>query len=96
MRIFHGVNAVYKVAPWLPSSSGFDAQNSLSAVDSANLKRWGFNIVRLGVMWPGLEPGSRGQYDLSYLDAVEKMVRSLAAQDIFVILDLHQVRERKR
>eukprot|EP01036_Dinobryon_divergens_P030515 gene30515-39769_t len=90
VRIFHGVNAVYKVAPWIPSSSGFDPQNSLSAVDSANLKRWGFNIVRLGVMWPGLEPGPRGQYDLTYLDSVEKIVRSLAAQDIFVILDLHQ------
>ena len=91
VRIFHGVNAVYKIAPWFPATSGFDSANSLSAVDSANVKRWGFNIVRLGVMWPGLEPNKRGEYDQSYLDSIEKIVKNLAAQDIYVILDMHQV-----
>jgi hypothetical protein len=26
---------------------------SLSEIDAANLKEWGFNLVRLGTMWPG-------------------------------------------
>jgi hypothetical protein len=54
--IFHGVNAVYKIAPWHPSTTGFDPLSSLSDIDAANLKSWGFNIVRLGVMWPGKFP----------------------------------------
>ena len=37
-RIFHGINAVYKIAPWIPKSSGFDAENSLSAIDAKNLR----------------------------------------------------------
>lgn len=90
-RIFHGVNAVFKIAPWYPSTTGFDFENSLSSIDSANLKRWGFNIVRLGVMWPGVEPKERGIYDQSYLSSIETIVKNLAAQNIYVILDMHQV-----
>ena len=40
IRIFHGMNAVYKLAPWYPSTTGFDPLNSLSDVDAKNLKSW--------------------------------------------------------
>lgn len=89
-RVFHGVNAVYKIPPWHPQVDGFDPSNSLSAEDAVTLKRWGFNVVRLGVMWPGVEPGVRGQYNATYLDQIETIVTNLAKQDIFVILDFHQ------
>lgn len=36
--IFHGVNAVYKVFPWVPQTEGFDAENSLSDIDAKQLK----------------------------------------------------------
>ena len=49
-RIFHGVNAVYKLPPYVASTDKFDASNSLNIQDAINLKNWGFNIVRLGVM----------------------------------------------
>ena len=49
-RIFHGVNAVYKLPPYVPDTDKFDAANSLNEQDAINLKNWGFNIVRLGVM----------------------------------------------
>jgi endoglycosylceramidase len=88
-RIFHGMNAVYKVAPWHPSLEGFDPLNSLSDIDANNLKQWGFNIVRLGVMWPGVEP-LKGQYNSTYLDNIETIVTNLANNDIYVILDFHQ------
>ena len=84
------MNAVYKVAPWHPTVSGFDMDNSLSDIDAANLKQWGFNLVRLGVMWPGLEPGAQGTYNQTYLDQIETIVTNLAAEDIYVILDFHQ------
>jgi endoglycosylceramidase len=89
-RVFHGMNAVYKVAPWLPDVEGFDPENSLSDIDARNLKEWGFNIVRLGVMWPGVEPGARGDFNMTYLSEINKIVVNLEKEDIFVILDLHQ------
>jgi endoglycosylceramidase len=88
--IFHGMNAVYKIAPWLPNVEGFDVDNSLSDIDAQNLKSWGFNVVRLGVMWPGVEPGNRGDYNMTYLQEIGKIVDNLGKSDIYVILDLHQ------
>lgn len=84
------MNAVFKEAPWHPTVTGFDTDNTLSDIDSANLKSWGFNIVRLGVMWPGVEPGARGDYNQTYLDQIETIVTTLAKDDIYVILDFHQ------
>ena len=53
--LFHGVNVVYKVAPYIPSDGEFDTEDSLNAFDIQNLKKWGMNFVRLGVMWEGVE-----------------------------------------
>lgn len=53
--IYHGVNAVYKVAPYIPDGDKFDAQTSLADKDIQDLKNWGFNLVRLGVMWEAVE-----------------------------------------
>jgi endoglycosylceramidase len=88
-RIFHGMNAVYKAAPWHPDVEGFDPLNSLSDIDAKNMQGWGFNIVRLGVMWPGVEP-SKGQYNATYLDQLEIIVKNLADSGVYVILDFHQ------
>jgi len=89
-RIFRGVNAVYKIAPWIPSSEGFDSQTTLSELDAQNLKAWGFNVVRLGVMWPGVEPGPAGAVSKDYLDSVQEVVNILAEHDVHVVLDMHQ------
>mmetsp|Transcript_8442 Transcript_8442/g.23820 ORF Transcript_8442/g.23820 Transcript_8442/m.23820 type:complete len:539 (+) Transcript_8442:241-1857(+) len=87
--IFHGVNAVYKVFPWQPSTGAFDPETSLNAEDAANLASWGFNVVRLGVMWPGVEP-SRGQYNDTYLANMRGIADTLAAHGIYTIVDMHQ------
>jgi hypothetical protein len=76
-RIFHGVNAVFKEPPYLPFMDGpFCAENSLNEEDADNLLSWGFNVVRLGVMWPGVEP-HRGSYDMDYLDEALRLVDML-------------------
>lgn len=90
VRIFHGVNAVYKIDPWIPEATGFDSNNTLSDIDAGILNSDGFNIVRLGVMWPGLEPGKPGVYSKTYLDRVAVIVELLAERGIYVILDMHQ------
>ena len=51
--IFHGVNVVEKAWPWHPSRGKFDSRSSLNGKDISDLRNWGFNVVRLGMMWPG-------------------------------------------
>ena len=55
----HGVNAVYKSPPYELSVVGGKAW-SFTAADAARIAGLGFNVVRLGILWQGLEPGTGG------------------------------------
>uniref|UniRef100_A0A6C0JCS3 Glycoside hydrolase family 5 domain-containing protein n=1 Tax=viral metagenome TaxID=1070528 RepID=A0A6C0JCS3_9ZZZZ len=88
-RIFHGVNVVYKGYPWHPNIDRFNPETSFSIEDIEFLKQSGFNAIRLGVMWPGLEPYIN-QINTTYLDVLEKIVNMCKENDIYVILDFHQ------
>ncbi len=74
--IFHGVNIVYKVAPYIPARDQFDSQLSLTDAELDDLVKWGFNFVRLGVMWEAVERAP-GQYNMTYLDEVEGLINRL-------------------
>ncbi len=87
--LFHGVNVVYKGAPWVPNVEGFDPDNSFSEKDVENLADWGANVVRFGVMWPGVEP-SKGAVNGTYLDIVGGIVDMLWSRNISTLLDFHQ------
>lgn len=87
--IFHGVNVVYKVAPYIPTQGSFDSQSSLNDKDIDDLVKWGFNFVRLGVMWEAVER-QPGVYDEAYLNEVEKLVNKLGARGIYTLVDAHQ------
>ncbi len=54
---FHGVNAVYKYPPYELYPDPGKPWN-FSAADAALMARLGFNVVRLGMTWSGLEPGT--------------------------------------
>ena len=54
---FHGVNAVYKLPPYELYPAPGKAWN-FSAADASLIAALGFNIVRLGMTWSGLEPGT--------------------------------------
>src|SRR3954453_13065535 len=56
----HAVNMVYKRPPYYPRAIGFGAD------DAQFLHRHGFNGVRLGVIYKGVEPHP-GRYDDAYL-----------------------------
>lgn len=88
-RIFHGMNVVYKKAPWIAPTETFDTTDSMDSETMANLQKWGFNVVRLGVMWPGVEP-SLGEFDEDYLGAISNMAANLAEYGVYTIADLHQ------
>ncbi len=53
---------VYKVHPFIPDSEVFSGSDSLTDADIDNLQKWGFNLVRLGVMWEAVEV-SPGKYN---------------------------------
>ena len=87
--IFHGVNVVYKVPPYLPTLDGpFHAEHSLNDKDIDNLRKWGMNFVRLGVMWEAVER-EPGVYDHAYLDQVEELVNRLGERGIYTLVDAH-------
>ncbi|HUO39623.1 MAG TPA: cellulase family glycosylhydrolase [Mycobacterium sp.] len=81
--IMHGLNEVYKVAPYEPSASGFNAD------DAAFLAANGFNVVRLGVIWAAVEP-EPGVIDTAYLDSIQQTVQTLSDYGIYTIIDMHQ------
>lgn len=49
----------------------------------------GFNLIRLGIFWDGVEP-QPGVYDDAYLDKVAKVVQTAEQHGIYVFLDMHQ------
>jgi len=87
--IFHGVNVVYKVPPYIPDQKVFDSQASFAEEDMDNLQKWGFNIVRLGVMWEAVETAP-GVYNHTYLDEVNELILKLGKRNIFTLVDAHQ------
>ncbi len=81
--VLHGVNQVYKIPPYEPGRDGFGADDAAFLADN------GFDAVRVGVIWAGVEP-QPGVYDDGYLVSVAGTVDTLAAHGIVSILDFHQ------
>ncbi|MCZ4499677.1 MAG: endoglycoceramidase [Marmoricola sp.] len=81
--ILHGTNQIRKLPPYTPSSIGFGAD------DVAAMARAGFNTVRLGLIWKGLEP-TPGHYDRAYLADLAGTVKLFTDRKINVVFDFHQ------
>jgi endoglycosylceramidase len=81
----HGVNLVNKIqsSGYAPDGIGFGRD------DARFLAANGFTVVRLGIIWKGLEP-QPGVYDDAYLDRIMRTYRLLHEQGISVLLDFHQ------
>jgi endoglycosylceramidase len=89
-RHFRGINVVYKDPPYFPSINMFDSNLSFVATDADFLESLGVNLVRLGVMWPGVFPLEKDRADLSYLGNIRKIIRLCADHGIYVIIEPHQ------
>ncbi|KAI9327264.1 glycoside hydrolase superfamily [Obelidium mucronatum] len=89
-RIFRGTNVVYKAFPFAPDIRP-DAipRYSFNQADVDILKNHATTVIRLGVMWPGVEP-ERGQYNLTYLETMKSIVKMCDDAGIYVLLDFHQ------
>jgi endoglycosylceramidase len=84
-RVFisHGVNLVYKVAPYETSVTGFGDD------DAQFLEHEGFNSVRLGVIYKAVEP-QPGVYDDAYLAKIAQTAALLERHGIAPLIDFHQ------
>ena len=78
--VLHGVNVVYKLAPYTPDFTRADARR---------LRGWGMNAIRLGVSWRALEP-TLGVLDAGYAARVRRLVRVAGAEGLWVLVDMHQ------
>lgn len=89
-RFFHGVNAIAKLAPYLPDTEHADTTNSLTDKDLRMLHDdWGFNAIRLGVMWVAVE-GVQGETNHTYLKILRNISDRMFHHGIYTLLDGHQ------
>ena len=80
--ILHGINVVNKD----PKTKYL---GHVTKEDFARFKTWGFNVVRLGIIWDGLEP-KPGVYNEDYLKGIDGMINWASENDIYIFLDMHQ------
>jgi hypothetical protein len=57
--------------------------------DLGEMRRLGFDVLRLGLSWSLLEP-QRGHFNRQYLARIAQVVGWARAQGMYVILDMHQ------
>ena len=88
-RIFHGTNAIVKGPPWYPDHASFSTDISMGEHDFDVMVSLGLNVLRLGLMWPGVEPAP-GVYNETYLDQIDAIVKLARDRGIFTLLDMHQ------
>ncbi|MGH9080237.1 MAG: cellulase family glycosylhydrolase [Acidimicrobiales bacterium] len=55
--LLHGVDLVYKIPPYEVEVNG-TGRNVLTPEEAQRMAQLGFNVVRLGIIWKGLEPGT--------------------------------------
>ncbi|XP_013419244.1 endoglycoceramidase [Lingula anatina] len=82
VMLFHGINMVQKGFPWYPATL-------LNKTKLRDYKNWGFNAVRLGMMWSGLEP-QEGVFNTTYANIMSSIVDTLENYGMYSLLDMHQ------
>jgi len=84
--ISHGVNLVWKLAPYFPPNS----PEGFTAADADWLLEHGFNTARIGTLWIGVSPTAPGEIDQNYLEQWDRVVQLLAERGIWILFDFHQ------
>ena len=78
----HGINVINKD----PKTNYL---GHISQEEFKMFKHWGFNVIRLGIIWDGLEP-EPGVYNEDYLKGIDQMIQLANDQGLYVFLDMHQ------
>ncbi len=80
--ILHGINMVCK-------DKEKNYIGDYKEEDFINLKKWGFNVIRLGIFWDGVEP-EPGRFDDKYLSCIDQLIELAGRNGLVVFLDMHQ------
>lgn len=80
--ILSGVNMVNK-----NPGMGYIGDEGQEVFDDFN--KWGFNVIRLGIIWDGLEP-EPGVFNEEYLLKIDNQIRMAGEAGLHVFLDMHQ------
>ncbi|MCD7775091.1 MAG: glycoside hydrolase family 5 protein, partial [Clostridiales bacterium] len=88
-RIFNGVNLIYKGNDVEGQTRRNYYPNGWNDELFAKLEALGINLVRLGLIWDGVEP-EPGVYDEEYLDFLSGIADKLKEHNIYFYLDMHQ------
>jgi endoglycosylceramidase len=80
--ILHGINMVCK-------DKERNYIGDYKEEDFVTLKQWGFNVIRLGIFWDGVEP-TPGEYNDKYLSEIERLIELAKKNNLYVFLDMHQ------
>lgn len=89
--MLRGLNAVFKEPPYLPIQTHFDSKLSLSNEDYANLRKWGFNVLRIGTMLEAVLPDAlHGAVNETWLRASRQLVDRMEENGVYALLDAHQ------
>ncbi|MGH7899843.1 MAG: glycoside hydrolase family 5 protein, partial [Candidatus Binatia bacterium] len=86
--LLRGVNT-NQLGDYYQDHPSIPATVPLTAGDFERIAGLGMNVVRLLVHWSKLEP-ARGVIDAAYLAAIHQAVDWAAANEIYVVLDMHQ------
>jgi endoglycosylceramidase len=81
--VLHGTNMINKLSPYYPAALGFGEK------DLSFLAQNGFNGIRLGFIWAGVEP-SPGQYDDAYIDQIAALAAQAESYGLQPVVDFHQ------
>eukprot|EP00403_Amphidinium_massartii_P023954 CAMPEP_0178401098 /NCGR_PEP_ID=MMETSP0689_2-20121128/16128_1 /TAXON_ID=160604 /ORGANISM="Amphidinium massartii, Strain CS-259" /LENGTH=1272 /DNA_ID=CAMNT_0020021911 /DNA_START=11 /DNA_END=3829 /DNA_ORIENTATION=- len=89
-----GVSLAVKGPPWVPITDKFDPNISLNDYDFGLLASAGVNVIRLGVMMPGVLPDAPvdGEYhrNQEYIDHILSIVETAASYGMYTLVDFHQ------
>ncbi len=81
--VIHGTNMINKLAPYAPDALGFGEK------DLSFLAENGFNGIRLGFIWAGVEP-QPGQYDDAYIDRLMATIAAAESHGLVPLVNFHQ------
>lgn len=84
--ILNGINLIYKGEG--KKGSRID-QGPWRESDLIRIRDWGFNVVRLGLIWEAAEP-EPGIYYEPYLDWIGSLLDCCARHGLYAFLDMHQ------
>jgi endoglycosylceramidase len=80
--ILNGINLIIK-------DPGMGYMCGMTQDDFKKIGDWGFNVVRLGIIWDGLEP-EPGVYNDSMFQCLDNCINWCREYGLYVILDMHQ------